>query len=106
MVPFALPLQPRRRVVLKQISVVALITLGLVLAAGATGMVDSARIRAADQAPPAAPPAIPVGPRFIVTYVEVAPASESQALALLKGYRDDTRRGEGNVKAEVLQRTA
>jgi quinol monooxygenase YgiN len=91
--------------VVKQTSVVALITLGLVVAAGASGMVDGARIGAAAQAPPAAP-AIPDGPRFIVTYVEVAPASESQALGLLKGYRDATRRGDGNVKAEVLQRMA
>jgi quinol monooxygenase YgiN len=92
--------------VVKQTSVVALITLGLVVAPGASGMVDGARIGAAAQAPPAAPPAIPDGPRFIVTYVEVAPASESQALALMKGYRDATRRGDGNVKAEVLQRMA
>jgi quinol monooxygenase YgiN len=92
--------------VVKQTSVVALITLGLVVALGASGVVDGARVRAAAQAPPAAPPAIPDGPRFIVTYVEVAPASESQALALIKGYRDATRRGDGNVKAEVLQRMA
>jgi quinol monooxygenase YgiN len=90
--------------VLKQISVVALITLGLVLGAGATGMVDSGHVRAAGQAPPATPPAIPDGPRYIVTYVEVAPASEAQAITLLKGYRDSARRNEGNVKAEVLQR--
>ena len=86
----------------KQTSLVALITLGLVVAAGAGGMVESARV-AARQAPQAAPPAIPDGPRFIVTYVQVAPASESQAIALLKGYRDGARRNDGNVKAEVLQ---
>ena len=89
---------------LKQSSVVALIILALVFAAGTTDIVDGARIRAAGQAAPAAPPAIPDGPRYIVTYVEVAPASQAQALTLLKGYRDGARRNEGNVKAEVLQR--
>ena len=88
----------------KQTSVVALVTLGLVVAAGAGGMVDGARIRAAAQAPPAAPPAIPDGPRYIVTYVEVAPASHADAIELLRGYRNDTRRSDGNVKADVLQR--
>jgi quinol monooxygenase YgiN len=86
-------------------SLVALIACGLVVAAGASGMVDGARARAREQAPPAAPPAIPDGPRFIVTYVEVAPASQEQAIALLRGYRDGARRGDGNVKAEVLQRS-
>jgi quinol monooxygenase YgiN len=92
--------------VLKQTSFVALIALGLVLAAGTPGIVDRAGVHAADQAPAAAPPPIPDGPRFIVTYVEVAPASESQAMALLKAYRDGTRRGDGNLKTAVLQRNA
>ena len=40
---------------------------------------------------------------FVVSYVEVAPASQSQAIALMKTYRDTTRRDDGNLKAEVLQ---
>ena len=88
---------------LKQTSLVALITFGLIVAAGAGGMVERARVDAAGQAPQATPPAIPDGPRFIVTYVQVAPASESQAIALMKGYRDGARRNDGSVKAEVLQ---
>ena len=87
----------------KQISLIALIVFGLIVTAGAGGMVDGAHVDAAGQAPQATPPAIPDGPRFIVTYVQVAPASESQAIALLKGYRDGARRNDGNVKAEVLQ---
>lgn len=43
---------------------------------------------------------------FVVSYVEVAPASESQAAALMRTYRDATRRDEGNLRAEVLQRSA
>jgi quinol monooxygenase YgiN len=86
----------------KPTSIVALISLGLVLAATATGTVDGARIHAAGQATQPAPPQ---GPRFIVTYVEVAPGSEAQAATLMKGYRDATRREEGNLKAELLQRS-
>jgi quinol monooxygenase YgiN len=57
----------------------------------------------AAQAPPAAAPQPAPGPRYIVTYVDVAPASESQALNLLKGYRDASRREDGNVRADILQ---
>lgn len=59
--------------------------------------------QAAAQAPPAAPPQPAPGPRYIVTYVDVAPAAEAQALALLKGYRDASRREDGNVRADILQ---
>lgn len=51
----------------------------------------------------AAPAAEPPGPRVVVTYVDVAPASEAQALALLKGYRDAARRDHGNVDAQIWQ---
>lgn len=57
----------------------------------------------AAQAPSAAPPQPAPGPRYIVTYVDVAPASEAQALTLLKGYRDASRREDGNVRVEILQ---
>lgn len=73
--------------------VVALMMLGL--AAGGAS--------AAGQAPPAAPPQPPPGPRYIVTYVDVAPASEAQALTVLKGYRDASRREDGNARADILQ---
>jgi quinol monooxygenase YgiN len=53
------------------------------------------------QAPPPAPS--PEGPRLVVTYVDVAPASEAQAVALLKAYRDASRRDEGNRSVEIWQ---
>jgi quinol monooxygenase YgiN len=59
--------------------------------------------RQAPQTPPA-PTQQPAGPRIIVTYVEVAPAADGQALPLLRAYRDATRKDAGNTKVEVLQR--
>lgn len=57
---------------------------------------------AAAQGAPAAPPAPPPeGPRYVVTYVDVVPASEAQGLNLLKAYRDATRKAEGNRKADI-----
>lgn len=41
---------------------------------------------------------------FVVSYVEVAPAAETQGAALLRKYRDATRRDEGNLETAVLQR--
>jgi len=58
---------------------------------------------AATQAPPAAPAQPSPGPRYIVAYVDVAPSAESQASTLLKGYRDASRREDGNVRADILQ---
>jgi quinol monooxygenase YgiN len=62
-----------------------------------------AEARTLAQAPPAAPQPPAPGPRYIVTYVDVAPSAESQALSLLKGYRDASRREDGNVRADLLQ---
>ena len=45
----------------------------------------------------------PEGPRIVVTYVDVVPASETQAVALLKAYRDASRREEGNRSVEIWQ---
>jgi quinol monooxygenase YgiN len=59
---------------------------------------------AANAQAPAAPPAPPPdAPRTVVTYVDVVPSSESQALALLKAYRDATRKEEGNQSANIWQ---
>jgi quinol monooxygenase YgiN len=58
----------------------------------------------APQAPPAAAAPQPEGPRVIVSYVEVAPAADAQALPLLRAYRDASRKDTGNTKVEVLQR--
>jgi quinol monooxygenase YgiN len=87
----------------KQTSVLGMMARALALVAMASGATGGAHMLAAGQAPQT-PPAQPDGPRHIVTYVEVAPASAGQANTLLKGYRDATRRGDGNLRAEVLQR--
>ena len=42
---------------------------------------------------------------YTVTYVEVMPPSTAQAAALLRQYREASRKDEGNVRFEVLQRT-
>ena len=52
-------------------------TLALLLIGGPLG--------ASAQTPPPAPS--PEGPRIVVSYVDVVPASEAQAVALLKAYR-------------------
>jgi quinol monooxygenase YgiN len=67
--------------------------------------VASSMASAAVQAPQPGPPPVPEGPRTIVTYVEIAPASEAQGIALLKAYRDAARRDAGNADAQVWQRT-
>jgi quinol monooxygenase YgiN len=54
-------------------------------------------------APPPAPPAIE-GHVYAVTYVEVMPPSRADAAALLKGYREATRKEDGNLRCEVVQR--
>jgi quinol monooxygenase YgiN len=53
------------------------------------------------QAPP--PPRVE-GNVYSVTYVEVMPASRAEALALLEGYREATRKEDGNLRAELAQR--
>src|SRR5437879_12553041 len=40
-------------------------------------------------------------PLYVVTYVEVKPPAKSEAAALLKSYRDATRREEGNLRSEA-----
>jgi quinol monooxygenase YgiN len=58
----------------------------------------------APQTPPAAAAPQPEGPRVIVSYFEVAPSADAQALPLLRAYRDASRKDAGNTKVEVLQR--
>ena len=41
-------------------------------------------------------------PLYVVTYVEVKPPAKSEAVALLKSYRDTTRREEGNLRSEAV----
>ena len=57
----------------------------------------------AGQASQAGAPLTPEGPRTVVSYLEVAPASDKEAAALLAKYRDATRRDGGNTGADVFQ---
>lgn len=43
---------------------------------------------------------------YVVSYVEVLPAATDQALALLKPFAETSRKEDGSVRFEVLQRTA
>jgi quinol monooxygenase YgiN len=53
---------------------------------------------------PAAPPPVPDGPRYIVTYVEVMQTARDNATTLVRQFRDATRKETGNLRAEALQR--
>src|SRR5215467_12644124 len=53
---------------------------------------------------PAAPPPVPDGPRYMVTYLEVMPTAKSAAMRLVRQFRDATRTEAGNLRAEALQR--
>src|SRR5262245_64107313 len=53
---------------------------------------------------PAGPPPVPDGPRYVVTYLEVAPTATSQARTLLRHPREASKREPGNLRAEAFQR--
>jgi len=40
---------------------------------------------------------------YTVSYIEVMPASQGETIALLRQYREASRKEEGNVRLEVLQ---
>jgi quinol monooxygenase YgiN len=56
------------------------------------------------QAPAPAPPAPIEGNIYSVTYVEVMPTAKAEAVALLRRYREATRKEGGNLRCEVAQR--
>jgi quinol monooxygenase YgiN len=56
------------------------------------------------QTPPAAPPSVPDGPRYIVAYVDVRPAESVSAVKAMQAMRDQARRAAGNLRSEALQR--
>ena len=66
----------------------------------ATAMIPAAHA----QTPPAAPPPVPDGPRYIVAYVDVRPAESVSAVKVLRALRDESRRAPGNLRSEALQR--
>lgn len=51
------------------------------------------------------PPQAPAGPVFVVSYVEVMPASARQAAELMTTHGDASRREDGNLALEILQRS-
>jgi quinol monooxygenase YgiN len=53
---------------------------------------------------PAAPPPVPDGPRYVVTYLEVMPTATADAMKLVRRFRDTVRKEAGNLRAEALQR--
>jgi quinol monooxygenase YgiN len=53
---------------------------------------------------PATVPPVPDGPRFVVTYLEVMPTAEDEAVELVRKFRNATRKEAGNLRAEALQR--
>jgi quinol monooxygenase YgiN len=73
------------------------VLLGLAVYAGMT--VSTANAQA-----PAAPPPVPDGPRYVVVYLEVMPTATTDAVALVRRFRDATRKEAGNLRAEALQR--
>ena len=75
----------------------SVLVLGLVMTAvGATPDAQA-------QAPAPAPPVIE-GNIYSVTYVEVMPTSRADGVALLKRYREATRKEDGNLRSETVSR--
>jgi len=77
-------------------------TVTLLLASIATW----AMIQPANSQAPPAPPPVPDGPRYIVTYLEVSPTAKADAVRLVRQFRDAMRGAAGNLRAEALQRLA
>jgi quinol monooxygenase YgiN len=51
-----------------------------------------------------APPPVPDGPRYVVTYLEVMPTAAAEGAALAREMRDAIRHEAGNLRAETAQR--
>src|SRR2546428_249776 len=43
---------------------------------------------------------------YVVSYIEVMPPAQGEAIAFLKQYREASRQGGGNVRFEVLQQSS
>ncbi len=76
------------------------IVLGAVIFAGLA--MTSAHAQAPAAPPP--PPPVPDGPRYVVGYVEVMPSAKNDGAALVRAFRDATRKEAGNLRAEVARR--
>jgi quinol monooxygenase YgiN len=51
-----------------------------------------------------APPPVPDGPRYVVTYLEVMPTASREGTALIRKMHDAMRAEAGNLRGEVAQR--
>ena len=71
---------------------------------GAAIIASMAITGAHGQAPPPAPPAVPDGVRYIVTYVEVMPSVQKDGATLVRQFRDAGRKETGNLRMEAGQR--
>jgi|EndMetStandDraft_3_1072993.scaffolds.fasta_scaffold357885_1 quinol monooxygenase YgiN len=71
-----------------------------------TGAIVSAVVSAVSMANAQTPPATPNpnAPVYVVGYIDVAQASKSQAMTLLKQFRTSCAKEEGNQRCEVAQR--
>ena len=70
----------------------------------ASALLSFSAMNAIAQAP--APPAVPadVSPLYVVTYVESRASARDETAALLKSYREASRKTAGNLRSIVLQR--
>ncbi|HEY2134878.1 MAG TPA: antibiotic biosynthesis monooxygenase [Xanthobacteraceae bacterium] len=71
---------------------------------GATLFASIAMTTAQAQPAPPAPPPVPDGPRYVVTYVEVMPTAATDGAALVRAFRDASRKEPGNLRLEAGQR--
>jgi quinol monooxygenase YgiN len=56
------------------------------------------------QPAPPAPPAVPEGPRYVVTYIDVMQSQKDEGAALVRQFRDASRRDAGNLRVEAARR--
>ena len=72
----------------------------------ASALLSFSAMNSLAQAPAAAPPAVPadVSPLYVVTYVETKQTARDEAAALLKSYREASRKTLGNLRSIVVQR--
>lgn len=67
---------------------------------GAAIFAGIAMTTAQGQPAPPAPPPVPDGPRYAVTYVEVMPTAKDEGAALVRQFRDASRKEAGNLRVE------
>ena len=56
------------------------------------------------QPAPPAPPPVPDGPRYVVTYVDVMQTAKDEGAALVRQFRDASRKDAGSLRVEAARR--